>query len=63
MLVIFYKLSPQNKKGDCNGMRAKRLIGQGGAIESSEVQFGIIEIDPGAKYPPHRHAAPEIYCA
>ena len=42
-------------------MRAKRLIGPGGAIPHDEVVFGILELDPGASYPSHRHEAPEIY--
>ena len=42
-------------------MRAKRLIGPGGAIDHDEIVFGVLEIDPGAGYPPHKHDAPEIY--
>jgi len=42
-------------------MRAKRLIGPGGAIPHDEVLLGVLEIDPGAAYPLHRHAAPELY--
>lgn len=42
-------------------IRAKRIIGPGGAIEHDETLFGVLEIDPGAEYPAHRHAAPEVY--
>ena len=42
-------------------MRAKRVIGPGGAVDTNETVFGLLEIDPGAGYPPHRHAAPEVY--
>ena len=42
-------------------MRAKRIVGPGGAIEHDETVFGTLELDPGAEYPAHRHAAPEIY--
>lgn len=43
------------------GMRAKRILGPGGAIHHSETIMGILEIDPGRSYPAHRHAAPEVY--
>ena len=42
-------------------MRAKRLIGPGGVIHSDETLFGLLEIDPGASYPAHRHPAAEVY--
>lgn len=42
-------------------MRAKRLVGPGGVIDSDQTVFGLLEIDPGGRYPAHRHAAPEIY--
>ena len=42
-------------------MRAKRLIGPGGVIHDNDTVFGLLEIDPGAEYPAHRHAAPEVY--
>ena len=42
-------------------MRAKRIIGPGGAIDEDGTLFGTLEIDPGGSYPPHRHAAPEVY--
>ena len=42
-------------------MRAKRFMGPGGALPSDEMLIGIVEIDPGAEYPSHRHAAPEVY--
>lgn len=42
-------------------MRAKRVIGPGGAIESDRTLFGVLEIDPGGAYPPHRHPAAEVY--
>lgn len=42
-------------------MRAKRLIGPGGGIESDKTLFGLLEIDPGGYYPPHRHPAAEVY--
>lgn len=42
-------------------MRAKRFMGPGAAMPHSEMLIGLIEIDPGAEYPPHRHDAPEVY--
>ena len=42
-------------------MRAKRLIGPGGAIHADDTLFGLLEIDPGGAYPPHRHPASEVY--
>ena len=42
-------------------MRAKRVIGPGGAIHDDETTFGVLELDPGAEYPAHRHPAPEVY--
>ena len=42
-------------------MRAKRLMGPGGSIERSDKLLGILELDPGAIYPLHRHEAPEAY--
>jgi quercetin dioxygenase-like cupin family protein len=43
------------------GMRAKRLIGPGGAMHDDETLMGVLEIDPGVEYPAHRHPAPEVY--
>ncbi len=42
-------------------LRAKRLIGPGGAIPHDEMLMGIVEIDIGADYPAHKHDAPEAY--
>ena len=42
-------------------MKAKRLIGSGGAIESSAMEIGILEIDPEAEQPPQRNATQEVY--
>lgn len=43
------------------GVRAKRLMGPGGAMPQDDMLLGIIELDPGGHYPPHRHDAPEAY--
>ena len=42
-------------------MRAKRLMGPGGAVPHQEMSLSVMDIDPGAHYPPHRHEAPEAY--
>ena len=40
-------------------MRAKRFMGPGGVMPQGDMLLGLLELDPGASYPPHRHAAPE----
>ena len=42
-------------------MRGKRLMGPGGAMRRDDMLLGILEIDPGGLYPPHRHEVPEAY--
>ena len=42
-------------------VRAKRLIGPGGVVHDDDTLFGLLEIDPGTSYPPHRHPAAEVY--
>ena len=44
-----------------NKVRAKRLVGGGGAIPHEETLLGLLEIDPGAEYSAHKHDAPEVY--
>jgi len=39
-------------------MRAKRLMGPGGAVPHEHMSLSVMEIDFGAHYPPHRHEAP-----
>ena len=37
------------------------LIGQRGPIASDHIAFGFLLLAPGTEYPPHRHAAEEVY--
>jgi quercetin dioxygenase-like cupin family protein len=42
-------------------MRAKKLLGPGGALPRQDMLLGVLELDPGASYPLHSHEAPEVY--
>ena len=42
-------------------LRAKRFVGPDCPIPMKDTLLGLLELDPGAEYPAHRHASPELY--